>query len=117
MSIVLFNYCCTNEHCAAKWKTVQVEKDKSLEDEEEFCATCESETPLKQMGFVAAGGYLKSSVMSQEAKKAMLKKRSHDHFVKSGLKEKRHVMLNGQWKGGGIDSNDYTSTGKRKSGL
>ena len=107
MSIVRFNYCCKNDSCSVAWKTVQVEKDKDLEDEVELCDVCEEE--LKQLGFIAAGGYLASSAMSLERKKEVLKKRSHEHFVKSGIQDRKNTMIR-TMKTNNLDTGDFKNS-------
>jgi hypothetical protein len=96
MGEVVFNFICINDKCNKHCKNVHIQKDISLEEEIESCEECQE--PLKQLGHTSYAGYLKSSGMSVTEKKAMLKKRSKDHFTKSGLQEKQKAMLKTSYK-------------------
>lgn len=103
------NFQCTTCDCVEKrykWSNDEVPEICSKPD-------CKGEMiEIQPEELPGSPAYNKFNSLSSDTKKALLKKRSHDHFVKSGLNEKRHVMLNGQWDGSGADTGDYKN-GKR----
>lgn len=85
-----YNYFCTNNDCPEAYNYVHIQKNESEEKEPEFCEHCEQE--MKLVGYIPAGGYLKSSAMTRDQRKDMLRKRSKEH-AKKEISEKKHEMI------------------------
>jgi len=91
MSNYTYNYCCTNtDSCDIAFQTVQITKPEEEADKVEKCSECKK--PLKRLGVVMSGGYLKVASMNPEGKREVLKKRSHEHFKKE-IKERQHEII------------------------
>jgi len=74
-----FNYFCTNQECAEKFKTKWIELG---QQERLFCEGCGSE--MKCVGHrMQAGGFLSFESKTPEQKREIMHKRSVDHFKKT----------------------------------
>jgi hypothetical protein len=92
-----FRYFCVNSECDNFVVDKIIEKEsishgmlQTPVEEEELCDTCGQ--PMKVVGYIQTGGYLKTSAMSKEEKQVMFKKRAHEHFEKK-IKDKKIEMI------------------------
>ena len=86
---ITFNYYCLNSTGCSNRKLVQVQKTREEEAEEENCPECNK--PMKLVGEHAGGGYLTFGSLTPDQKRAVLAKRSREHFNRE-IKERKHVM-------------------------